>query len=510
MRDESRSSQSRAARTSGLLLGLLACTIVLSGCGGSSSSNTQLIPQNLSGNWQFTMSPPTNGSFVGGLEGAYLSQNKNGSVSGAATYSVSLTSFSIPCNTGSATISGTLNGQTVSLSAVAGKQTFTLTGTLSLDGSTMTGNYDATAGQASDGSPCGSGQTGLEWSAILVPPLSGAVQGIFQSGGGAAGLSGQAFALSGSLLQEGNSGGSSSVVTGSLTFLNPITNASPYPCFSSAEVYGQISGISVSLEILGPGQSEWGLIGESVGPLGNTGLSPVTLNSVPGGGYALEADGAAYLVATTACPGGLGAISTSGDYGSICLAFGSTTACQPPIVLTPSGLSFSSQSVGGLPVSQTLTLANTSNSILTGVTLSLLNESGAANFTETDLCGPGGVASEGEPFNFNPGQTCTVTVTFAPQETCAVGAPPAECPSTLTARLLIAVPSSSTIMTAPITGTATSAHAVSTPQFDFGVENALEASAHKSLIFPGLSGTFAANTDRRKPWQFGCEASCRD
>ena len=507
---EPHSSRIRAACTNAFCLLLLACTITLSACGGSSSPNSSLIPPpSLTGNWQFTMSPPTDGSFVGGLQGGFLLQN-NDSVSGAATYSVSLANFSVPCNRGSARVTGTLNGQTVQFTAVAGTQTFTLSGTLSLDGSTITGTYDATAGTAGDGSPCGAAQTGAQWIATLVPPLVGPVLGSFQSGGGAAGLSEQTFAVSGTLAQAENTGASSSIVTGSLTFLNPITNTSPYPCFGSASVYGQISGTSVSLEIIGNGGAQWGLIGEPVGSLGGTGLSVATLNPVHGG-YALQAGGASYLVVTSSCPGALGDISTSGDYGNICLAVNGATACQEPILLTPSGLSFSSQLVGGPPTSLSITLANNSSSILTGVTLALTNDSGGANFTETDLCGSGGVPSQGAPFNFYPGQSCPVTVTFAPLETCAAGTPPAQCPSPLTATLMITNPSNSTIITAPITGTAASGHAASIPHFDFGVKYSLEANDRLSLNFPGPWRTSDSNSVLPEQWHSGgFEASCRD
>jgi hypothetical protein len=108
-------------------------------------------------------------------------------------------------------------------------------------------------------------------------------------------------------------------------------------------------------------------------------------------------------------------------------------------------------------------LFNNSSSILTGVTLSLTNESGATNFTEKDLCGAGGAPSQGEPFNFYPGYSCTVTVTFAPLETCAVGTPQAQCPSPLTANLMVDLANSNTIVTVPITGTATASVASSSP-----------------------------------------------
>lgn len=487
----------RATRAVSLCALLLAFTMALSGCGSSgSSNNTQLVPPNLSGNWQFTLSPPTDGSFVGGLQGGSLLEN-GGSINGAANYSVSLTSFSIPCNQGSATITGTVNGQAVTLSAVAGNQTFSLTGTVSLDGSTMTGNYDATAGLAGDGSPCGAAETGLQWAAILVPPLIGPVQGTFQSGGGAAGLTNQNFAVSGSLSQANNTGASSSIVTGNLTF------ESSYPCFTTASVYGQISGNSVSLEIVGTSGSELGLIGEPVGSLGGTGLSPVTLQLVQGG-YALEASGASYLVANKNCPGALGDTLTSGDYGSICLAM-SGAACQQPITLIPSGLTFSSQVVGGAPVSETMSLVNNSNSTLAGVTLSLINESGAANFDESDNCGSGGVPSQGQPFNFYPAQSCTVKVTFAPMETCAVGTPQTQCPSPLTAKLSVGIANNSTIITVPITGTATAADTAASTGVQLQLQVCSRKVSHQSHIFLPLARTLTLHDPIAEQFHFaGC------
>lgn len=488
MNCESHSSRIHAVRAGGLFFLLLASTVALLGCSGSHNIVPEVLPNlTLTGNWQFALSPPTDGSFVGGLQGAYLSQN-NGSLSGAATYSVSLTSFSIPCNTGSAAITGTVSGQTVQLSAVAGTQTFTLTGTLSENGSTITGTYDATAGTAGDGSPCGVAQSGLEWSATLIPLLTGSVQGSFQSAGGAAGLNGQAFAVSGTLTQQPNTGGSSSVVSGSLSFLNFYTNTSPYPCFQSASVLGQISGTSVSLEIVGSDGSQLGLIGEPTGSLGGTGLNTLTLNP-SGQGYTLQAGGASYMVATAGCPGALGNVTASGDYGTVCLALNNTTACQQPVAATPSGLIFSSQFVGGPKSSQTITLTNNSQSILSGVTLTLKNENGATNFIETDTCGLNGVPSQGQPFTFNPQQICTVKVTFAPVET-----------SSLAATLMIALPSSNTIITVPIIGTA-NAQAALTPPFDFGVKNVFEVS-DQFLSLPGPVRTFNRNRLMTTPLMF--------
>ena len=148
------------------------------------------------------MANPVDGSFLGGLQGGFLLQ-QNGAVTGGAVYSVSLPELLIPCNSGSAPITGTISGQNVTLTAVAGTENFTLTGTLSSDGSTMTGTYTSTAGTAGDGTPCGTAQTGLQWSAMLVPPITGPIQGNFHSTGGSAGLGNQDFPVSGSLVQGG-------------------------------------------------------------------------------------------------------------------------------------------------------------------------------------------------------------------------------------------------------------------------------------------------------------------
>src|ERR1700691_5429775 len=68
-----------AAWMKSLALFLLTGTMMLSACGGGSSSGDSQIPPTLSGNWQFTMAPPSDGSFLGGLQGGFLLQN-NGSV----------------------------------------------------------------------------------------------------------------------------------------------------------------------------------------------------------------------------------------------------------------------------------------------------------------------------------------------------------------------------------------------------------------------------------------------
>lgn len=226
-----------------LLLLLIACVMTLSSCGGSGSNSGNPQPSlQVAGNWQFTVAAPADGSFLGGLQGGFLLQ-QGSAVSGAAVYAVSLPQLTFPCNSGSAPITGTITGQSVTLTAVAGTQTFTFTGMLSSDGTTMAGTYASTAGTAPDGSPCGTAQTGLQWSALSVPPLTGPIQGSFHSTGGTSGLGNQDFLVTGGFTQSPNIGASNATVTGTLTFVNSLTNVSDYPCFAVASVNGQISGI---------------------------------------------------------------------------------------------------------------------------------------------------------------------------------------------------------------------------------------------------------------------------
>jgi hypothetical protein len=472
------SSRCYAWRPSLWLL-LLAGTVLFSGCGGGSSTRIPQIPVTLSGDWQFTFAPPADGSFFGGPQGGFLLQN-GGSVTGSAMYAVSLSKLLIPCNNGSAPITGTLSGQAVTLTAVAGTQTFTLTGTLSLDGLTMSGTYISTRGTAGDGSPCGTAQTGLQWSAILVPPLSGPIQGSLHSAGGAAGLAEQEFTVSGALNQAPNTGASSAAVTGNVTFLNSLTNLSDYPCLTSALVYGQISGNSVTLQIADVNGSVLGLIGAPIGSLGSTGINLVTFDSVHGG-YVLHGTGPSYLVATAACPGTLDNIASSGDFGNICLGSNGASGCQQPITLTPAALIFPVQVVGSPPTMQTITLANSSGGNLGGVTLNLVNTSDADNYTETDDCGLNGLPSLGQPFNLIPAQSCDVTITYAPLETCAVGTPPDQCPSPLNATLFVTSPNNEMVFTVPITGTASSPGEVAYREFDCGARGVAEANPPRAL-----------------------------
>jgi hypothetical protein len=443
---------------------LVAGTLVLSACGGGSSSNSNnnVTPLTLTGNWQFTVSSPPDGSFSGGIQGGFLLQGSN-SATGAATYSVALPAQGggnpTVCSSGSAAMSGTLNGESVTLTATAGTQIFSFTGMLSLDGTTMLGTYTSTAGTAADGSPCGTAQTGLQWTAVMVPPLFGSFQGSFHSTGGAAGLNNQDFLVSGVLLQGPNTGASSATVTGSVGFADPITLQPDYPCAAAATLTGTISGNSVTLQMTGVDGSNLG----QIGGLPGSGLGTVTFDSTQRGLVLHSSIGTAYALSSSACPGGSSPASR-GDSGNVCMGF-SGSACQQPFTLSPASLTFPPQSPGSTSAAQKITLTNMSpTAMLTGLTWTFVNNGGAPNFAVAgDTCDPSGSAL-GSTFLLDIGKSCTISINFSPQASCATGNQPSQCPSSMTASLTLTSPASvdnDTAFAVPISGTTSSALAAS-------------------------------------------------
>jgi hypothetical protein len=476
----------RRDRNSFAALVLFAGLSFLSACGGANNSQQSQAAGTLAGNWQFTMSAPADSSFSGGIQGGFLLQSK-GSVTGQAAYSVFLPPQSggspTLCSGGSASVTGTLQGQNVTLTALAGAQTFTLTGTLSSDGLTMAGTYNS-----SDGQGCGTAQTGLQWTATLVPPLTGAIQGNFHSALNPS-LRDQDFPVSGSLTQGPNIGASSATVTGTLTFQG-------YPCLTTASVTGEISGSSAILQIFAPSGLNVGQIGA---PTGFSNPFPVTVATSAGSiGSVLQGTNG-YAVTTKSCPGG----TLAGDIGNVCLATGSSTSCTQPVLLSPAPIIFASQQVGSLATTQTVTLTNTdpSSQTLNGLTLSFNPQAGNTslfgpsdfdglpNFTEQDNCAP----SVGATFSLASQQSCTITISFSPQQSCPWlpsaalgGASPAACPLPLAASLTLHSPASADddkAFAVPVSGAGFSAIVPSTPEIDFGAEALTETSAPQILSF---------------------------
>src|SRR5262249_37081581 len=92
----------------------LGCLLFLVGC-ASTSPNSQSgdPPSPLAGNWKFAMAAPSDGSFLGGLQGGFLSRNgKN--VNGSSVYAMWVESSQF-CSSGSAPITGMIEGQNVKL-----------------------------------------------------------------------------------------------------------------------------------------------------------------------------------------------------------------------------------------------------------------------------------------------------------------------------------------------------------------------------------------------------------
>ncbi len=507
-----------------LAIALIIMMTMFAACGGGGTSGNPQPSATLSGNWQFTMAPLSDGNqndptFGPGLMGGFLLQNNDGSATGQAVYSLtSSAANSLPCNSGSATLTDyKIDGTTVSLTYMAGTPTnnitFMLTGTLSStpNGPVINpGSYTTTVVTPTGSTACGYAETtGLSWSATSVPPLTGTIQGSFHSTGGAAGLNNQDFLVSGSLTEGDNIGASNATVTGTLSFVDPTTNLSVYPCFSYASVNGQISGNSVILQIIGTNGSTVGQIGEPAVLLGSTGIHSVTFDSVQGG-YVLHGPEPSYMVGTTACGGSVGSTVTAGDYGNICLALNSASACQQPVTLSPYVINFPAQLMGSAATTQTITLANNANATLNGLTLNFSNNSdntfvgqsdfnGLPSFAETDACGVGGAPSKGQPFYLNSGQSCSVIVSFSPQESCPwlpfgspaaiTGAAPQYCPFPQTATVTVNSPTSADsdkAFAVPITGVGLSAIQPSTPELDFSAEeqfNPPEASQPQTLSF---------------------------
>jgi len=451
------------------------------------------------------MAAPSDNSFVGGMQGGFLLQN-NESVTGGVVYAISLPQKNASpqlCSSGAAPVTGQVSGQAVTLSVVAGPQTFNLTGTLSADGSTMMGTYTSSDGAVDmQGSKCGTAQTGLSWSAISVPSVTGSYQGSFHSGSANSGapllLAGQDFQVTGALTQGNNIGASSATVTGVLNFQN-------YPCLTTAYVTGEISGNSVSLQVFASN----GLI---VGQIGYPGPA-VFENSASGGGYLLHGT-AAYSLTTSTCPT---KTNNPGDSGNFCLELGNATGCTEPVLLSPATLVFPAQAIGSSPTSQQITLTNTdpSGSTLNGLTLSFAPQAivtnpfayfppgsptpgptysdfnGLANFAEQDTC----ASSQGAPFSLASGHSCTITISFLPQESCPwvpvassgnEGEPPSLCPNHQYAELTVNSPKSADsekAFSVLISGTGLSALVPSVPEIDFGSEAQSETSPPQQLTF---------------------------
>ena len=112
----------RGGGTRSISIFLLACLALAAASCGGSSSNAAQTNSGLGGNWQFSLAVPADNSFEGSpyggtqlsvLQGGFLVQ-QGGSLSGQALFSIWIPPTNggnpIECNSGAATITGTLSG----------------------------------------------------------------------------------------------------------------------------------------------------------------------------------------------------------------------------------------------------------------------------------------------------------------------------------------------------------------------------------------------------------------
>jgi hypothetical protein len=288
---------------------LLALLVTLSGCGSSSTTPQSSGP--LSGNWQLTLTQNYPGPQAQLFASGFLQQT-SGNVQGSVQFpQVSSANGLYNCG-GSATVTGSVSGQTVNFTLNPGGVEVTFTGTISSDNTTMSGAYQGVAAPCFDAHPT----SGL-WSATLVPPVNGNFTGtITQSsymtllnGGNAA----SPINVTGTLTQYPSVGASAASLTGTIS-------ATGYPCLSTASLVGTISGQNVYLDI-------YDYKGLLMGTLGSAGTAAVAASS-PGGGVTLSGNwiiGASSVGSTLPDPSPCPPIPTSGatsqtfDSGNIAL-----------------------------------------------------------------------------------------------------------------------------------------------------------------------------------------------
>lgn len=263
-----------------ILIPLIAL-MFLTGCGSSGSSNSN--PGALSGNWQMTLQPIRSVNPI--YQSGFLLQQSN-ALSGSLV--------ATDACAGATPVTGAISGSNVTLNVNEFGGALNMTGSISADNASMSGSYLITEGS------CHASASGT-WVGVQVHPVRGAFHGTMTSA--TPPLAGSIYDVSGTLTQGQNEGSSNTDLTG-------VLNAVNYPCFSTVNVRGTISGQNVLLSFYDP------LTGNKVGTV------PGQLQS-----FATLSTDATSLSATTStgygvssCPG-LGPLTAGGDAGQIALTF---------------------------------------------------------------------------------------------------------------------------------------------------------------------------------------------
>jgi len=207
----------------------------LAGCGSSNknSNSAPSAPGVLSGNWQMSLLPT--GKTLAKTQSGFLLQNGN-------TVTGGLMVLDSPCS-GVGNVTGTIDSTGVSLTVNPTQIQVTLTGTVGSDQKSMSGDFNMLQFGCSGTSSAPLSGT---WTATLVAPLNGKIQGTFTS------KEGVTYPVAGQISQGPNTGISTATLTGNIT-------VSGY-CFLGAGFTGTVSGTALVLNLLNPDGSQAGEI----------------------------------------------------------------------------------------------------------------------------------------------------------------------------------------------------------------------------------------------------------
>lgn len=251
--------------------------LLLSACGGGNSGGIPVPGSNpLSGNWQvnFVQEVPAPSTQLGAS--GFLLQSGD----------VITGNFEVPPSTvngkcgGVASVTGSISGQSVALTVNTSGNTLNFTGMLGGDNQTMSGTYSGLGGGCSTRAMSGT------WNAQQIPPLNGTFTGMFTNSAYMQSLLGESqvppIMVSGAMTQSANTGSSIVSLTGTITAVN-------YPCFTTANLSGTVSGASVVLSVYSYGGVNIGTLGSASVPasivVGSSGISLIGIN--PGQGLDL-------------------------------------------------------------------------------------------------------------------------------------------------------------------------------------------------------------------------------
>jgi hypothetical protein len=242
-----------------LLLGLFTTTTA---CGGGGGGNPGSQSNALSGNWQISLNPQAK-PIPAFVYTGFLLQSGN-SVTGSLILGSDCRGVG-PISQGVGPVTGTVNGQNVSLTIDEFEDNINLTGTLSSGSAPLGGQFSNAAGRCT-----ASANTGT-WSAIQVAPVAGKFHGTFKSN-----LGNGNFDVNGTLNQGPNTGNSTATLSGTI---NATGAARVCSYISSATITGLVSGTAVTLNLYGPDGAQFAQLGQFVNAAGNSPPVTITLDA---------------------------------------------------------------------------------------------------------------------------------------------------------------------------------------------------------------------------------------